>query len=110
MINCGAVSECRVTPELIDIHVLSPLAWIKREVERVEKESYVSPKLWGSIPHSVSLRAHAENAEQTRLQATDGQFLTTEEYHRRLEWELIQVATHAVLWIDAIRAPKPILP
>jgi len=88
------------TPPLFELRCLSPLAWIQRERERQEEK-------WGPCDHGAGhflavLTEEFGEVSKVLNESWEGK-LTPEEYHRLLEYELIQVAAVAVKWIEAIR-------
>lgn len=85
-------------PALIDLQVLSPMAWVKRENERQGT---------GKINLMPRRALLYYLKEQTRLiegslplsESSD----LTEEQRRHLEWHLIQTASLAMRWIETLR-------
>ena len=91
------------TPSLQELHLLSPIEWVKEERRRQDKK-------WGKVDHG-SFRMFTilseEVGEVARVleQGCDSK-LSQEEYEQELEYELIQVAAVAVKWLEAIRRRK----
>jgi len=88
-------------PPLMDILVLSPLAWIKREKERIgavpEVKQWIAKDYFDALQGGI---AYAQEAACRKVNHPEG--VTGD--RRRLEFALIQIGAHAVLLLEKIRS------
>ena len=93
-------------PPLLDLQVLSPLAWVKREKDRIGAVPAV--KSWIARDYLDTLKSGAAYAGEImcgEVEHGEG----AEGDRRRLEFTLICLAAHATLWLDKIREnPLPV--
>lgn len=92
------------TPPLNELRMLSPIAWVKEERERQNAK-------WGEQNHNILrwLGILGEEFGEVSKVVEDvnyGKFASIEEYHRQLEYELLQTAAVAVSMVEAIRRGK----
>ncbi len=93
-----AISPVKVPP-LIDLQVLSPLAWIRRENDRrrLGNTGLMSRRtlVWYLKEHARLVEGALPDSESVEL---------TEEQRRAVEWHLIQSAALATRWIESMRS------
>ena len=88
-------------PALIDLQVLSPMAWVKREKDRIGATP--EAKRWIARDYLDALRGGAAYAgELSRGEVPHGE--GPEGNRRRLEFTLIRLATDAVLLLEKLRS------
>lgn len=85
-------------PATTDLQVLSPIAWVGLEKERLAKTSLLT----GLTPETC-LWILQEKVSTVARSLPEKMGLTTDENQRRLEYGLIQTAAVAVLWLESIR-------
>lgn len=85
-------------PALIDLQVLSPIAWVKRENERqgLDVVNVAGPR---TLLHY--LKQQADIIEMILDESAGG--VLTEEQFRAIDWNLIQSASLATRWMESLR-------
>ena len=92
------------TPSLEDLRAVSPYVWIQKERERQDAR-------WGkdcnhdALHYLMVLSEEMGEVSKVLNEAWEGT-LSGPEYHRKLEYEIIQVAAVACKWLEAIRRNK----
>lgn len=92
------------TPPLMDLRVMSPVAWVQEEMNRqIAKRGQQNHN-----PFKYFTILAEEFGEVARVleQETEGKYPNKDEYHRQLEYELIQTAAVALAFVSAIRRGK----
>ena len=87
-------------PPLIDLQVLSPMAWVQREKERIGAIREVQD--WNGRDYFDALRGGAAYAHKVSCGAVEHDE-GSEGDRRRLEITLIHLAAHAVLLLERLR-------
>ena len=85
-------------PSLTDIQVLSPLAWVQKESERIAA-------IYGRKCMPLTLRELDDCMDRVDSVIGAPHFPYAEEDQRRLEWYLIQLSATAIAMLQQLREP-----